>query len=95
MGKIRVIYLRNTFIHVCAEMLKITFTFSMLSCDWRDDQIRILQGNSVLPMESYPACLLQIQFLFKNNAREKQRFPVLLVLLSTGTIFFFTGLSQP
>ncbi len=29
-------------------MLKITFTFSMLSCDWRDDQIRILQGNSVV-----------------------------------------------
>jgi hypothetical protein len=41
-----VLYWRDAFIHVAAEMLKITFTFSMLSCDWRDDQIRILQGNS-------------------------------------------------
>ncbi len=42
-------------------MLKITFTFSILSCDWRDDQIRILQGNSV--MEFFLAHLLRISFL--------------------------------
>ena len=47
-----VLYWRDAFIHVAAEMLKITFTFSMLSCDWRDDQIRILQGNSVQPWNS-------------------------------------------
>ena len=41
-----VLYGRDTFIHVNAEMLKITFTFSMLSCDERDDPIRVLQGNS-------------------------------------------------
>ncbi len=37
-------------------MLKITFTFSMLSCDWRDDQIRILQGNSVVN-HGIPRCM--------------------------------------
>gem|GEM_PF-4826589 len=55
-----VLYSRDAFIHASAEMLKITFTFSMLSCDWRDDQIRILQGNSVEPHGPSLASLLHI-----------------------------------
>ena len=35
-----------TFIHVICDYAKENLTFSMCSCDWRDDQIRRLQGIS-------------------------------------------------
>src|SRR5690606_22720061 len=58
-------------------MLKITFTFSIMSCDWRDDQIRRLQGNSDIAhgMPSINPSTL----LFKNNLRVKQHSPISLV----------------
>ena len=64
-GKIRVIYLRNTFIHVCAEMLKITFTFSMLSCDWRDDLSEYYRTTLTFPWMavSSPASLYILLFI--------------------------------
>ncbi|MFW2175865.1 hypothetical protein ACG95N_20420 [Acinetobacter guillouiae] len=42
--KIRVIYFPQYITHVVAETSKVTNTFDLLSCDWRDDQIRRLQG---------------------------------------------------
>ena len=42
--KFRVIYFAQYIIHVSAELVEVTNTFTLLSCDWRDDQIRILQG---------------------------------------------------
>ena len=42
-------------------LAKEILAFSICSCGWRDDQIRILQGNSV--MESFLAHLLRISFL--------------------------------
>ena len=62
-----VLYGRDTFIHVNAEMLKITFTFSMLSCDWRDDQIRMLQGNSVEPHGLSITSLLHFLYTLKKQ----------------------------
>ena len=47
LSKIGVIYLAQYIIHVSAERSKVTNTFGLLSCSWRDDQIRMLQGDCV------------------------------------------------
>ena len=45
--KIRVLYFTHYITHVVAEISKVTNTFDLLSCDWRDDQIRMLQGAQI------------------------------------------------
>ena len=50
LSKIGVIYLAQYIIHVSAERSKVTNTFGLLSCSWRDDQIRMLQGAQNIHM---------------------------------------------
>jgi len=58
---------------------KATFTFGISSCDWRDDQIRILQGTNV------PFCY---NLFFNKNIYILQSCLVILILVN-GTLSLY------